>query len=54
MESLQLNELIQEARQTNQLLTELNNNFIALIEALGMEEEPSVPMTDMDGNAVCP
>lgn len=54
MESLQLNELIQEARQTNQLLTELNNNFLLLIEALGMEEEPAAPMTDMDGNAVCP
>lgn len=51
MESL-LIELIQEARQTNQLLTELNDNMLALIEALAMDEEQPM-LTDMDGNVIC-
>lgn len=51
MESL-LRELIQEARQTNQLLTELNDNFLSLIEALGMEGQDEPPRVDMDGNPV--
>lgn len=43
-----------EQRQTNQLLTELNNNFVMLIEAMAMENEgaEATPTVDMDGNPV--
>lgn len=51
MESL-LIELIQEARQTNQLLTELNDNFIKLIDAMAEGEPDEAPRTDMDGNPI--
>lgn len=51
MESL-LIELIQEARQTNQLLTELNDNFLKLIDAMAMDEPDAAPTHDMDGNPV--
>lgn len=51
MESL-LIELIQEARQTNQLLTELNDNFLKLIDAMAMDEPDATPTHDMDGNPV--
>lgn len=52
MESL-LIELIQEQRQTNQLLTELNDNLIAMLNAMADGDEPdATPTHDMDGNPV--
>lgn len=51
MESL-LIELIQEARQTNQLLTELNDSFLKLIDAMAEGDDCDEPRRDMDGNPV--
>lgn len=42
-------ELIQEQRQTNQLLTELNDNLIAMLEAMVSEEIDERTFMDMDG-----
>lgn len=39
-----------EQRQTNQLLTELNDNFLKLIDAMAMDEPDATPTHDMDGN----
>lgn len=45
-----LMELVHETRQTNQLLTELNDNLLAVLTA---EEEPdATPTHDMDGNLI--
>lgn len=50
--NLQL-EVLSETRYINQLLTELNGNVIALIEALGEDSEPdATPTHDMEGNPV--
>lgn len=53
MESL-LIELIQEQRQTNQLLTELNDNFLSFLNAMAEEgaDPDALPPTDMDGNPI--
>jgi hypothetical protein len=46
-------ELIQEQRQTNQLLTELNDNFLAFMNAMAEDADPdALPLVDMDGNPV--
>lgn len=46
-------EALNEARYTNQLLTELNENTIALINAMGEGDDPdATPLHDMDGNPV--
>jgi len=46
-------EQLSETRQTNQLLTELNDNLIAMLNAMAEDAEPdSTPLVDMDGNAV--
>lgn len=49
---LLLIELVQEARQTNQLLTELNDNFLKLIDAMAEGDDCDQPRTDMDGNPI--
>ena len=46
-------ELIQEQRQTNQLLTELNDNLIAMLSAIAEDADPdALPLADMDGNPI--
>jgi len=42
-----------EQRLTNTLLTELNDNLIAMLNAMSEDADPdSTPLVDMDGNAV--
>lgn len=47
-------EALSETRYTNQLLTELNGNVIALIEAMGDDgsDPDALPLTDMEGNPI--